>query len=248
VKNGSDWILNGAKTFPSSAGVAWLYLIVARTDTSGPNISNNTGFLVPADTPGLSFGRVENKMGRRTQRNQEIFLENVRVPDEHVFGKIGGVFESVYVSRPTFPSSGHIYLGASTIGLARAAYEEALKFAGERVAWGKPIREHQLIARKLVDMRLKIEAMRAFVWKVAWALEHPDQPELSDGLSYLGGEATKYYATEQIVDFVREAMQIFGAVGYTRDMPIEKWMRDAIGLSICGTTNEMHSIILSQKL
>ena len=147
------------------------------------------------------------------QRNQEIFLENVRVPEEHVLGKVGGAFESIFDTKPTFPKSGHLYLGASTVGLARAAYEEAMKFSGERVAWGKPIREHQLIARKLVDMRLKIEAMRVFVWKVAWALEHQDQPELSGGLSYLGGEAAKYYATESIVSVLREAVQVFGAVG-----------------------------------
>ena len=160
----------------------------------------------------------------------------------------GGIPEAAtaaWQAKPAIPRAGHFYMGPSTIGLARAAYEEALRYASERKIWGKPLREHQLVAGMLADMRLKIEAGRALVWKLGWAMDHP---ELSEGLSYLGGEAVKLFTTDMIVGIVANAMQILGAYGYTKECPMEKWMRDAIALSICGTANEVQRLMLAQKL
>jgi len=246
VKDGKHWVINGQKCWSTSGGMAKLYLVFARTDSQAPNINGVTIFLVPADTPGLTFGKVENKLGRRCQRNQEIFLDDVRVPEETALGgRFGTSYTAAWQAKPAVPRAGHFYMGPSTIGLARAAYEEALRYASERKIWGKPLREHQLVAGMLADMRLKIEAGRALVWKLGWAMDHP---ELSEGLSYLGGEAVKLFTTDMIVGIVANAMQILGAYGYTKECPMEKWMRDAMALSICGTANEVQRLMLAHKL
>lgn len=248
VKDGNEWVINGSKMMICAAGKSWLYVMTARTDPLGPNVKSTTAFLVPYDTPGMVFGRVENKTGNRTVRNQEIFFENVRVPEENVLGPLGRAIESVYEPNPTFPSSSHCYVAAATVGMARAAYEEAFNFAKERVVWGKPIRQHDLIARRLVNMRLEIQAMRLITWNMAWALEHMDQPELSEGLAFLGGEAPKYYTAEHIVDICQSAINITGAVGFTKDHILEKFYRDAVVLPIAGQTAEYHQIVLARKL
>ena len=139
IRDGEFWVINGLKLWTTSGGVAKLYIVHARTDLEGPNATSCTPFLVPAGTPGLKFGRCENKLGRRCQRNQEIFLEDVRVPHENILGgRLGGSYKWAW--EPT-PAGGrvvaHFYMGASTIGLARAAYEEALNYASEHKTWGK---------------------------------------------------------------------------------------------------------------
>ncbi|GAH68373.1 unnamed protein product, partial [marine sediment metagenome] len=141
-------------------------------------------------------------------------------------------------------SGDSIEIGASAVGLARAAYETALEYASERRVWGCPIREHESVASKLVEMRMYIEATRTFIWKLCWAEEHP---QLSDGLDRMGTMA-KIYATSLIQKVVADAMQILGAYGYTKDYPLEKYMRDAMAMPIRGTTNEVLKIFLAREL
>jgi len=247
-KDGNDWVLNGQKCWAASTGKAMTYLFSARNDLTLPNLQSTTAFIVPADAPGLVLGRVEDKMGCRTCRNQELFLENVRVPEGDVIGPVGGALESMFQENPTFPNSSHLYVAATAIGLANAAYEVALDYANDRVVWGKPIRWHDLIARRLVNMRLNIEAMRAFTHKMAWALENASRVEGIGYLSRLGGESAKYYTCNLVNGIVHDAIEIVGVIAYDKNYLLNKLLRDAVVLPLAGQTAEYHQMIINRKL
>jgi alkylation response protein AidB-like acyl-CoA dehydrogenase len=196
--------------------------------------------MVPADAPGLTVGKIEDKMGHRLCQNSELFFENVRVPKDNLVGKEG---EGFTVQESVFHGFG-LGVGAIAVGLARAAYEEALKYANERVIWGQLIREHQLVANKLVDMRMKIEASRALVWKLCWAM---DNPKLSEGFEKLASMG-KVFPTNLIRGITIESMQILGGYGYMRDFPAEKYVRDAMVMPIYDSTNELLTLAIALEL
>ena len=240
VRDGNDYIINGQKCFITNAGLSKLYVVLARTDKTKPNLEGCTMFLVPGDAPGLTPGKIENKMGHRGGRHAEIFFEDVRVPRENMLGGEGEAFKIV---NETFRGNA-IGVGSEAIGLAQAAYDAALEYANQRVSWGKLIRQHESTADKLVEMRMKIEAARALMWKICWAIENP---ELGDGLDNLASMA-KLFPTELIRGITIDAMQIFGAYGYMKDFPVEKYVRDAMALPIRDLTSEFIKIALAQKL
>jgi len=130
------------------------------------------------------------------------------------------------------------------VGLARAAYDDALKYANEREIWGKPIRQYEGVADKLINIRMKIEASRALVWKLSWAVDHP---ELSGGLDRLGPMA-KVYPTSLIREIMADAMQIFGGYGYMKDFLAEKYIRDAMVMPIYDGSNDLLRLFLAQEL
>jgi len=240
VRDGNDYIINGSKCFVSNAGVATLYVVLARTDKTGPNAESCSLFLVPADTPGLRVGRMEDKMGLRGSSTGTVLFNESCVPAENMLGKEGQAFKVV---EETFRGGG-VTVGAATVGLARAAYETALKYAGERKSWGQSIRQYELIASKLAEMRMKIEAARALVWKICWAIEHP---ELSRGLYRLAAMA-KVFPSSLIREITADALQILGGYGYLKDYEVEKYVRDAMVFPIFGTTNEMLEMFLASEL
>ena len=240
IRDGDKYIINGQKCFITNAGLAKLYVVLTRTDKTKPNLQGCTLFLVPGDTPGLTTGKIEDKMGNRGGRHAELFFEDVRVPRENMLGEEGEAFKIV---TETFRGNA-IGVGSEAVGLARAAYETALEYANQRKSWGRPISQYESTADKLVEMRMKIEAARALIWKMCWAIEHP---ELSDGLDNLASMA-KLFPSEMVRGVTIDALQILGGYGYMKDFPVEKYVRDAMVLPIRDLTSEFVKIALAQKL
>ena len=240
IRDGDYYIINGRKSFITNGGVAKLYLILARTDKNVPNMEGCSIFLVPEGTPGLSFGKVEEKMGHRLSVVREIILENARVPKENLLGKEGEGFK---ILLECYEGNG-VAAGASAVGLARAAYDVAFQYAQDRIIWGQPIIQYESVAAKLVDMRMKIEASRALIWKMAWAAEHP---ELSRGLSKLGSMA-KVFPTSLVREITIQAMEILAAYGFSMEFPIEKFVRDAMLFPIYDGTNDLLKRFMGWRL
>ena len=211
-KSGDEYIINGRKHFISHGGIAKLYLLHARTDKKLPIRKCAATFLVPADTPGLSIGRIHNKLGRRLLINGEIIFENVRIPARYLL-------KEGWMGSQDQASSGLIAM-ANIMGLMRCIWEETLKYAENRIQGGKPIIQHGAVAAKLGEMDAKIQAARALLWQSAWRREnkHNYHPKM-----WL---LTKGFVNQVSVDVVTKAVDIHGGMGTDKDMPIEKYLRD----------------------
>ncbi|MBN2027175.1 MAG: acyl-CoA dehydrogenase family protein [Actinobacteria bacterium] len=234
-KDGSDYVINGVKAHVTNGGLADLYLALASLDPNGGRDAS-AYFYVPGDAPGVSVGMVEDKMGQRVLQNAEVIFTDVRVPAENLYGEEGkGLW---YVENIHHSLSGGA-VGASSIGIARAAYDEALAYAKERVQGGKPIIEHQSVSFKLADMSTLIEAGRTLAWKAIWA-----------NIQNLGGEPrlsrmARVFCTEAAVKVTLEAIQLFGGYGFIKDCLIEKLLRDA-ALNLC--PNDINRLDLAENL
>jgi alkylation response protein AidB-like acyl-CoA dehydrogenase len=240
VRDGDQYVINGQKCFITNTGVAKLYVVLTRTDKTKPNLQGCTLFLVPAESPGLKIGKIEDKMGMRSGSQGEIFFEDVRVPRQNMLGEENGAFRVV---NETFRGNA-VGVSSEALGLARAAYEIALQDANERTSWGKLIRQYESTMDKLVQMRTKIEAARAFIWKMAWSIEHPDQSQGLDNLASM----IKLFASQLVREVTVDALQILGGYGYMKDFPVEKYVRDAMVTTIRDLTSEFIMIGLAQKL
>jgi len=233
----NHYIINGTKRFITNAGVAELYLLFAMTDkTKGPK--GQSAFLIPRDMPGLSFGKVEDKMGQRTCQNAEMILESVRVPRKNLLGKEGDGFK---IALSAFDTARPVYSGAVAVGLARAAFEYALQYSKQREQFGKPIFNNQAISFSLAEMMTLIESARLLVWKCCWLLNNrrPATTVIS---------MAKYYSAEVVMKVTTDAIQILGGYGYMRDYPLEKYMRDAKIFQIFLGTGEIQRILISRGL
>lgn len=236
--DGDYYVLNGAKRFITNAGVADVYLIIAMTDKSkGPK--GQSAFLMTADTPGLSTGKVENKMGQRTCQNAEVILEDARVKKENLLGQEGNGF---MIALTAFDRIRPIYSGAVAVGVARAAYEYAHKYSKEREQFGKPIFAQQAISFKLAEMSTLIEAARGLVWRASWNLDHEEEP-----VTRLAS-MSKLFTADVVMKVTEDAVQILGGYGYMKDYPVEKYMRDAKIFQIFLGTGEIQRLLISRNL
>ncbi len=216
-REGDDYILNGVKNWCTGSGVARLYGTLVRTDPTKPAGESLSIFFFPADTPGLSFGKIQDKMGLKAARTGEIIFEDMRVPKENLVGEVGrGV-----VPFSSLLSIISVLTGACAVGVARGAFEAASKYAKERITWGKEIIEHQSVAERLADICVHIEAARALAWKAAWTNDEI-------GFDLKLSLQTKIFCTEMAVNAAKDAMLLFGGYGYTREYPAEKFVRDAL--------------------
>jgi alkylation response protein AidB-like acyl-CoA dehydrogenase len=226
VRKGDEYIVNGTKIFVSHIGHAKLMFVFVRTDPSKGVQEGASQLMIPIDSPGVSFGRVYDKIGYRLNLNRELILQDCHVPVANRMGP-----ENYGVSNIRRHLRGDTLINAAAmVGLARAAYETTLEYARNRVQSGKPIIEHQTIAVRLLDMWTKIQAARSFVWQGAWAVDAawqgidgvkiPNDPKMSQSASY--------YAHEMCVEVCRAAMEIHGGIGAMRDYPIEMYMRNAV--------------------
>ena len=223
VREGDYYIVNGVKRFISNAGYAKLYFMYVRTDkTKGIN-EGSTLLMIPIDTPGLSFGRVHDKMGYRLNLNREIIMENCKVPLENRLGP-----ENYGISR----INSHLRAGdglinaAAMLGLARAAYETALDYAKERKQSGQLLIRHQAIGLKLVEMYSEINAARAYVWQAARMIDNRDKQPVD---LKMPGSASMF-AHEIACKVTRDAMEIFGGSGVMRELPVEMYLRNAYNM------------------
>lgn len=236
VRDGNEWVLNGRKCFITNGGIADLYVVFARTDPDG-GYHGVSAFIVPGDTPGLSGGKKERKMGIRASHTGDVILEDVRVPHENLLGDENiaffGAMKMLEYSRPA--------VAAAAVGVARAAYEYALDYAKQRVQFGKPIIQNQAISFMLADMKTKIDAARLLTWRAA------DLADRGESCTVEGSMA-KAFAAEVAMEVTTNAVQILGGYGYMRDYPVEKWMRDAKILSIYEGTTQIQKKVIAAGL
>lgn len=234
VKDGEDYILNGSKIFITNGGEADIYVVFARID---PNEKRTSAFIIEKDMPGFSVGKKEKKLGIRSSPTTEIIFEDCRVPKENLLGNEGEGFKVAMMTL----DGGRNGIAAQAVGIAQGALDAAVAYAKERQQFGKPIISQQGIAFKLADMATSIEAARLLTYQAAW-LE-------SQGLPY-GKESamSKLYAGDTAMKVTTEAIQVFGGYGYTKDYPVERFMRDAKITQIYEGTQEIQRLVISRYL
>lgn len=233
VLDGDEYVLNGLKCFITNSGFADYYVVFAMTDKS-KGMKGISAFIVEKGTPGFTFTKQERKMGIRSTVQREILMENCRIPKENLLGKEGDGFK---IAMTTL-DGGRISIAAQGVGIAMGAYEYALKYAKERVQFGKPIATQQVIAFKLADMYTQIEAARLLTLQCAF---------LKDAGLPFSKEAAlaKKFATDTAMYVTTEAVQILGGHGFLRDHPVERMMRDAKITQIYEGTNEIQNLVIS---
>ena len=229
VRNGNRYVLNGAKSsFISNGGIADVFLVFACVDPS-MGLRGSGAFVVPGDAPGVKRGKSLDKVGLRVLNQAPVFLEDVEIPEHYMVFPPGDQYPMLHNAIITV---GNLGVGYLALGLMRAAFEETLAYAKVRVQWGKPICEHQLIARKLFEIFTAIESARALLWKASWLCKTGFPGDLRTSL------AAKIYATEQAVRHTSEMVQVLGGYGISKEYTLEKYARDAKLLPIMDGTNE----------
>ena len=230
-RRGDAYVLNGEKKWVTNAGVADVYCIFAVTDASKDQRVGISCFIVERDTPGLVVGKLENKLGIRCAPVRSLTLSNVAVPAENIVGLQPNqgflhAMQSITRSR--------IGVAAFGVGLATAAYKEAVKYTQRRRQFNKRINEFQAIQHMLADMLVKIETARALTHKAGWAALVADDPEAKRYTAM-----AKYYASEIAMQVATDAVQLHGGYGFTKECPVEKMFRDAKILSIYEGTSQI---------
>ncbi|MFN3565158.1 MAG: acyl-CoA dehydrogenase family protein [Burkholderiaceae bacterium] len=236
VRDGGHYVLNGVKQFITSGKNADYAMVVAVTDrTAGKR--GMSMFVVPTDTPGYVVARLEDKMGQRSSDTAQIVFENCRVPAANLIGEEGDGYKIALSSL----EGGRIGIAAQSIGMARAAFEAALKYAKERTAFGKPIFEHQAVNFRLADMATQIEAARSLVLHAA-ALRDAGQPCLKEAAM------AKLFASEMAERVCSDAIQIHGGYGYVADFPVERIYRDVRVTQIYEGTSDIQRMLIGRAL
>jgi len=222
VLDGDEWVINGAKRFPSNAGVADIYCVVCQTD---PNLGEEGVALiyVPSPREGLSFGKFETKAGMQADRNCDIYFDNVRVPRQY---RAAGPGTDAQLMKRNL-TVGRVASAAMAVGNAQAAFERVLDYSGTRVVQGKPIRQHSMCAGMLADMAIGIETARAYYLQTAYMLDRPEvygEPDSDVVLSR--ASLAKVYASDVAIMVTNKAMELMGSYGYMREFDVEKYWRD----------------------
>jgi alkylation response protein AidB-like acyl-CoA dehydrogenase len=230
------YALNGQKAWISNAGVASSYVVFATVDPER-GYRGITAFLVDAADDGCSCGPPIRKMGQRAILNAELFLDDVFVPEDRRLGAEGQGFSGL---MQTFDRS-RVTLAASATGLARAALEYAVDYARERVQFGKPIAEHQAVAFRLADMALRVDASRLLTWRAAQMVDRGERASTEAAMAKLHASETAMWCTWA-------AVQTLAGWGYSREYPVEKWMRDAKLEEIEEGTSDIQRMIISRGL
>ncbi len=236
VKDGNEWVLNGAKCWITHGKSGDVAVVIARTgellDSRGM-----TAFVIERGTPGFTAGRKENKLGMRASETTEMIFENCRIPEENVLGQIGDGF----IQAMKVLDGGRISIAALSLGIAKGALEASIKYAKERQQFGKPIAEFQGISFKLADMATEIEAAELLTYRAA-ALKNQGQDINKESAM------AKYFASEVCVRASVESVQIFGGYGYTKDFPVEKFYRDSKLCTIGEGTSEIQKLVISRQI
>ncbi|HRD80389.1 MAG TPA: acyl-CoA dehydrogenase family protein [Saprospiraceae bacterium] len=235
-KDGDYFIINGAKNFITHGKSGQVAVVIVRTgellDSRGM-----TAFVIEKGTPGFSAGKKENKLGMRASETTELIFDHCRVHRSQMLGAEGEGF----IQAMKVLDGGRISIAALSLGIAKGAYEAAVKYAKERHQFGKPIADFQAISFKLADMATQIQASELLVRKAG---RLKDTGEKSTTLSAMA----KYYASETAVRVANEAVQVFGGYGYTKDFPVEKFYRDAKLCTIGEGTSEIQKLVISREL
>jgi alkylation response protein AidB-like acyl-CoA dehydrogenase len=232
--DGNEWVINGSKQWITNAPIAGHIIVTAVTDPSAGK-NGISAIIVPAGTPGMSFGKHEPKMGLRGSISTAITLDNVRVPKENLLGQQGRGFNQFLQVL----DGGRIGIGAMAIGLAQAAYEAAKAYATERTAFGKPIGAYESISNMVADMAVGLETARLMLYQAAW-LKDQNKPFSKQAAM------AKLYASEVGEKICRDAIQIFGGYGYSQEFPVERYYRDQRLLTIGEGTSEILRVVIAR--
>jgi alkylation response protein AidB-like acyl-CoA dehydrogenase len=235
VRQGDKYVLNGTKFWITHGSYADVYIVMART--GGKGARGVSAFVLPGNAPGLSFGKKEEKMGMRASPTVELVLENVELPVEARVGEEGAGFSVAMQAL----DGGRITIAAISVGIARAALEVAGPYACQRTAFRKPIIDFQGVGFQLADMATRIESARLLVHKAA-ALKDAGRP-----YSQIASMA-KCVATDAAMSVTTDAVQVLGGYGYTREYPVERYMRDAKVMQIVEGTNQIQRLIIARSL
>jgi alkylation response protein AidB-like acyl-CoA dehydrogenase len=240
VPDGDDWVLSGSKMWVTNGASADLVLLMARTDTpSDRRGANGIGaFVVPTDSPGYEPGKKERKMGLRGSETVAVSLENLRLTSDHLLGEPDRGFKYALEAL----EGGRLGIAAQAVGIAEAALDYALDYTHEREQFGRPIRTFQGVQFKLADMATRLEAARGLLYRAAQAYmaDEPRKRKLSS--------MAKLCASETAMWVTRQAVQLYGGYGYSREYPVERLFRDAKVTEIYEGTSEIHRTIISREI
>ena len=235
VLDGDEWVINGTKSWISNAGIADFYVVFASTDREN---RRTTAFIVEADRPGFSIGKLEHKLGIHGSPTGSPILDDVRVPAENVIGEVG---KGLGVALANLQRT-RLGAAAQAVGIAQGAIDYARDYARERIAFGKPIIEFQGLQFKLADMETGTAASRELLYK-ACAMADRDDPDLAKYSSM-----AKLFASDNAMRVTVEAVQVLGGYGYVNEYPVERMMRDAKITQIYEGTNEIQRVIISRAM
>jgi alkylation response protein AidB-like acyl-CoA dehydrogenase len=235
--DGACWVLDGAKRFITNAGQAGTYVVTARTGETVKGDAEISAFIVPADTPGFSVGRLEDKLGLHASATGELRFDGAQIPADNLLGERGDGFRMFL----KILDGGRISIGALAVGLAQAALDASIPYAQTREQFGRPIGSFQGVAFMVADMATEIEAARALVWKAAWLKDQ--------GRDYgLVAAEAKLFASEVSSRATNAAIQIHGGYGYVTDYPVERFMRDAKLTEIGEGTSQIQRLVIARKV
>lgn len=231
-----QWVINGNKCFITNATYAGVVIITAVTEP-GQGTHGISAFIVPRDSEGFSVSAPYEKLGLKASDTVEIVLDNVCIPEDHLLGKRGEGFKQFLKTL----DGGRISIGALSVGIAQASVDAALEYAKERRQFGQPISKFQAIQFKLADMATAVELARLAVYRAAWLKDR--------GLPFTRESAmAKLFASETAVKTALEAIQIFGGYGYTKEYPVERYLRDAKLMEIGEGTSEIQRLVIARQL
>jgi len=236
VRQGDHYVLNGTKTWITDAPVASYFVIFAKT-SPGDGHKGMSAFIVERDFKGVSTSKPLEKMGQHAAQTAMVYLENVEVPVENRLGNDGDGF---MIAMKVFDKSRPPVSAAAT-GVARRALDEAVKYAGTRTTFGKPISTYQGVGFILADMKIRVEAARSLVWKAAWLVDNGRRNTMEAAVA-------KAYCADAAMQNATDAVQVFGGNGYSREYPVEKLMRDAKIYQIYEGTTQIQKMIIMREL
>ena len=236
VRDGNEWVINGAKNFITHAISGDIAVVIVRTGEKGDSRGMST-FVIEKGTLGCSSGKKEDKLGMRASETAELVFDNCRIPASNMLGEEGEGF----IQAMKVLDGGRISIAALSLGIAKGAYEASLKYSKERVQFGKPIAHHQAIAFKLADMATIIDASELLTYQAA-AKKNAGEPTTLDGAM------AKYYSSEVAVKVSTDAVQIHGGYGYTKDFPVERFYRDSKLCTIGEGTSEIQKMVIAKQI
>ena len=236
VRDGDGWIINGTKNFITHGSSGDIAVVVVRTGEKGDS-HGMTAFAIERGTPGFYAGKKENKLGMRASETAELVFDQCRIPDENRLGEVGDGF----IQSMKILDGGRISIAALSLGIARGAYEASLKYSSERVQFGKPINSFQGISFKLAQMATDIEASELLMHKACY--------EKNAGRRMTKISAMcKLFTSETCVRVANEAVQIFGGYGYSKEFPVEKYLRDSKLCTIGEGTSEIQKVVIAKQI
>jgi alkylation response protein AidB-like acyl-CoA dehydrogenase len=233
-RDGDHYLINGKKSWITSGPVARYILLFARTNPEA-GARGISAFVIDTKKDGFICGKTEPKLGIRASATCEIELADYRCPAEHRVGEEGSGFRIAM----SMLDSGRIGIAAQAVGIARAAYEASLEFARERKAFGVPIGSFQMTQAKIADMKMRIEAARLLTWRAAWTKRR-------EARNTINASVAKLFASETAMWVAHQAVQIHGGMGYSKEMPVERYFRDAKITEIYEGTSEIQRLVIAR--